>query len=201
MHHTDHSPIQLPFCTTSAHLLKHRIEGTKDGLGFMTTYLHRANRRVVRNSPFQPKKWLKTCYFKSFIQRVLKMVLFKASWPYMLCTGRSPMTTLGARYRRTIQSGHVAPKLPYTNWFTPRLRGARSRAHTQLIHDAIQILPANSLWKPSNCNKWNRLILLIDTWLNQLSISTLISTVKYRLGVISYVSWADTINHEVIKLY
>lgn len=162
----------------SAHLLKHRRERTEDGLGSMTMYLHRANRSVVRTSLFQPKQRWKTFYCKRFIQRVLKMVTFKGYWPWCSGgTGRSPMTKLGAMYHRTIRSGHVDPKLPYTNWFTPRLRGARSRAHTQLIHDAIQILPANSLWKPSNCNKWNRLILLIDTWLNQLSISTLISTV------------------------
>lgn len=136
-----------------------------------------ANRRVVRNSLLQPKKQLKTCYFKSFIQTVLKMVIFKASWP--LCAGGQadlPWSSSVPCTTEQPRKGHVDPKLPYTNWFTPRLRGAKSRAHTQLIHDAIQILPANSLWKPSNCNKWTRLILLIDTWLNQLSISTLIST-------------------------
>lgn len=29
---------------------------------------------------FQPEKRLKTCYFESFIQRVLKMAIFKTSW-------------------------------------------------------------------------------------------------------------------------
>lgn len=108
--------------------------------------LQRANRRQLL--VFQPKEQLKTCYIKGFI-RVLKIHIFKGSWPLRAAVAqadflpRSNTVPHTAAWPTTWTRGF---KLSYMNWFTSGLRRVGNRAHTQLIHDWISILPANTVY-------------------------------------------------------
>lgn len=153
MHSTDHPPTQLPFSIVSVPPLcciiqSSRMEWKTVWVSSLCT-LQGANRRqLVRNSVFQSKQQLKTCYVKGFI-RVLKIHVFKGSWPLRATAAqadllpRSNMVPHTAAWPTTWTRGF---KLSYMNWFTRGLRRVSNRAHTQLIHDWISILPANMVY-------------------------------------------------------
>ena len=139
----------------------------------------RANRRrFVRNSVFHSKKQLKTCYVKGFMKRVLKIHIFKASWPLgAAAQASSPMIKHSATYRSAtqnldtwIQNSHTWTDSPpdYAELVT-------EPTHTADTQWDLDTSCKHGLWIPFNCNKWNQLILLIDIWLKWLSISSLIS--------------------------